>query len=458
VTGARADRRELNRMLARLGPGDVVMVARIDRLARSTFDLFAIVKQIVDAKAQFRSLAEPWADTSTSTGRLMIAVLGGLADVERDLIRTRTAAAGGRRHAQGTGEKLQCRRGDDLKAYRGAIWGTPLIVVPCLRGGAMTAFILTWKEEVWSYEALRQTIDAYQRNGIADENWRVFAHRVAKPGDLAFLFKQGVDPRGIFGFGYLLDAPSLREDPTDSGPPRMRAKIRFVRLSDPKTQPLLISLGELLDVLPTWQINAQASGQAPLSVEAETWLRQRLRVPENLIGISIPADVNSIGPTRGGDMNSTVHSQLAANGPTEGEAVAAVTHPLTYERRLLRAMRNGIRDALARESKKAHPARVDITVEQMTEMLREQGNRCALTGLPFWSDENQRPYGPMAPSIDRIDPDGDYTLDNVRVVLYGVNAMRGRGTNGDMYRIAQALIDAMPGLGGAPRSQGCAGG
>jgi DNA invertase Pin-like site-specific DNA recombinase len=69
----------------------VVTVTRIDRLARSTFDLFAIVKQMVDAKAQFRSLAEPWADTGTSTGRLMIAVLGGLADVERDLIRTRTA-------------------------------------------------------------------------------------------------------------------------------------------------------------------------------------------------------------------------------------------------------------------------------------------------------------------------------------------------------------------------------
>jgi hypothetical protein len=59
----------------------VVTVTRIDRLARSTFDLFAIVKQIVDAKAQFRSLAEPWADTGTSTGRLMIAVLGGLAGV-----------------------------------------------------------------------------------------------------------------------------------------------------------------------------------------------------------------------------------------------------------------------------------------------------------------------------------------------------------------------------------------
>jgi DNA invertase Pin-like site-specific DNA recombinase len=88
------DRRELNRMLGKLAPDDVVTVTRIDRLARSTFDLFAIVKRIVDTKAQYRSLAEPWADSSSSTGRLMLAVLGGLADVERDLIRTRTAKAG----------------------------------------------------------------------------------------------------------------------------------------------------------------------------------------------------------------------------------------------------------------------------------------------------------------------------------------------------------------------------
>jgi DNA invertase Pin-like site-specific DNA recombinase len=77
-------------------------VTRLDRLARSTRDLLAIVKQIVDADAQFRSLAEPWADTATSTGRLMLAVLGGLADVERDLIRTRTAEGRSRAKAQGT--------------------------------------------------------------------------------------------------------------------------------------------------------------------------------------------------------------------------------------------------------------------------------------------------------------------------------------------------------------------
>jgi DNA invertase Pin-like site-specific DNA recombinase len=93
-------------MLDTLAPGDVVTVTRIDRLARSTFDLFAIVKQILDAKAQFRSLAEPWADTGTSTGRLMIAVLGGLADVERDLIRTRTRTAEGRSRAQKRGQRM----------------------------------------------------------------------------------------------------------------------------------------------------------------------------------------------------------------------------------------------------------------------------------------------------------------------------------------------------------------
>ena len=102
VTGAHSDRRELLKMLAALAPGDVVAVTPIDRLARSTFDLFAIVKQIVDAKAPFRSFAEPWADTGTSTGRLMIAVLGGLADVERDLIHTRTAE--GRSRAQRRGQ------------------------------------------------------------------------------------------------------------------------------------------------------------------------------------------------------------------------------------------------------------------------------------------------------------------------------------------------------------------
>ncbi|PPQ28262.1 hypothetical protein CCR94_18395 [Rhodoblastus sphagnicola] len=101
VSGAKVDRKELGKLLKAITAGDQVVVTRIDRLARSVFELFAIVKKIIDAGGQFLSLAEPWADTSTSTGRLMIAVLGGLADVERDLIRTRTGEGRARAKARG---------------------------------------------------------------------------------------------------------------------------------------------------------------------------------------------------------------------------------------------------------------------------------------------------------------------------------------------------------------------
>lgn len=91
ASGANAERLQLKKLIASVTEGDIVVVTRIDRLARSTFDRFSIVKEITNQKAQFHSIAEPWTDTSTSTGRLMLAVLGGLADVERDLIRTRTS-------------------------------------------------------------------------------------------------------------------------------------------------------------------------------------------------------------------------------------------------------------------------------------------------------------------------------------------------------------------------------
>jgi len=117
ASGAQSERRELKSLLKALAPGDVVTVTRIDRLARSTFDLFAIVKKMVDAGAQFRSLAEPWADTSNSTGRLMIAVLGGLADVEPDLIRTRTAE--GRERARARGQLTPSQR-REARGWRAA--------------------------------------------------------------------------------------------------------------------------------------------------------------------------------------------------------------------------------------------------------------------------------------------------------------------------------------------------
>ena len=70
-------------------------------LSRDTTDVLVIARDIERAGAQFRSLAEPWAYTATSTGRLMIVILGGLADVERDLIRTRTAEGHSRAKARG---------------------------------------------------------------------------------------------------------------------------------------------------------------------------------------------------------------------------------------------------------------------------------------------------------------------------------------------------------------------
>jgi DNA invertase Pin-like site-specific DNA recombinase len=92
------------RVLDRLDAGDVLMVTRLDRLARSTRDLLNILATIAEKKAGFRSLGDTWADTTTSHGRLMLTVLGGLAEFERDLIRARTSE--GRARAVANGVKL----------------------------------------------------------------------------------------------------------------------------------------------------------------------------------------------------------------------------------------------------------------------------------------------------------------------------------------------------------------
>jgi DNA invertase Pin-like site-specific DNA recombinase len=101
ITGARADRPELAKMLRALEPGDVVVVARLDRLARSTRDLLNLLDEIGKAGASFRSLADAWADTTTPHGRLMLTVLGGLAEFERTLIATRTGDGRERAKARG---------------------------------------------------------------------------------------------------------------------------------------------------------------------------------------------------------------------------------------------------------------------------------------------------------------------------------------------------------------------
>jgi DNA invertase Pin-like site-specific DNA recombinase len=104
VSGAKTDRAQLRRVIDQLEAGDVLMVTRLDRLARSTRDLSNTLAAITDRKAGFRSLADAWADTTTSHGRLMVTFLGGIAEFERDLIRARTSE--GRARAKANGKHL----------------------------------------------------------------------------------------------------------------------------------------------------------------------------------------------------------------------------------------------------------------------------------------------------------------------------------------------------------------
>jgi DNA invertase Pin-like site-specific DNA recombinase len=89
VSGAKTNRAELMKVVNKLEPGDVLMVTRLDRLARSTRDLLNLLNTINERGASFRSLRDAWADTTNAHGRLIITVLGGLAEFERELIRSR---------------------------------------------------------------------------------------------------------------------------------------------------------------------------------------------------------------------------------------------------------------------------------------------------------------------------------------------------------------------------------
>jgi len=104
VSGAKTDRVELAKVIRRLEPGDVLVVTRLDRLARSTRDLLNVLATVAEREAGFRSLKDAWADTTTPHGRLMLTVLGGLAEFERELIRARTGE--GRKRAKASGVKF----------------------------------------------------------------------------------------------------------------------------------------------------------------------------------------------------------------------------------------------------------------------------------------------------------------------------------------------------------------
>ena len=119
ASGAKTDRSQLRRALDQLGPDDVLMVTRLDRLARSTRDLLNTLAGVAAKEAGFRSLGDVWADTTTAHGRLMLTVLGGLAEFERELIRARTGEGRERAKARGVHmgrpEKLTAHQKQDAR-------------------------------------------------------------------------------------------------------------------------------------------------------------------------------------------------------------------------------------------------------------------------------------------------------------------------------------------------------
>jgi len=92
VSGASRDRPELQRMLDQIREGDVVVVWKLDRLARSTRDLLETMESIRESGGQFQSISEPWADSTSHAGKMIMTVFAGIAEFERDLIRERTGA------------------------------------------------------------------------------------------------------------------------------------------------------------------------------------------------------------------------------------------------------------------------------------------------------------------------------------------------------------------------------
>src|ERR1700738_4325819 len=104
ASGAKTDRAQLRRVLDQLDAGDILMITRLDRLARSTRDLLNTLAAVAGKGAGFRSLGDTWADTTTPHGRLMLTVLGGPAEFERELICARTTE--GRARAKARGVKL----------------------------------------------------------------------------------------------------------------------------------------------------------------------------------------------------------------------------------------------------------------------------------------------------------------------------------------------------------------
>lgn len=165
----------------------------------------------------------------------------------------------------------------------------------------MSAYWLTYKPlsasspRGWPEAEMRDLVLRFEADpASATPLWRVAAHRTAGIGDRIYLFKQGSDPRGIFGVGEIIEPPGLKADPTDIDEgPRYRAKIRFHKLVDP-TRAFLLDFQAIQDLVPETLITAQASGnRVPENVASE--------LERHLATLVVP--LHSIGSGQADDPN-----------------------------------------------------------------------------------------------------------------------------------------------------------
>jgi DNA invertase Pin-like site-specific DNA recombinase len=130
-SGTKTDRAALARCIASLDAGDTLLVTKLDRLARSTRDLLNTLAAVAERGASFRSLGDGWADTSTPHGKLMVTVLGGLAEFERHLILSRTAEGRSRARSRGIkfGRKPKLTKHQQAEALARVAQGETLVEI-----------------------------------------------------------------------------------------------------------------------------------------------------------------------------------------------------------------------------------------------------------------------------------------------------------------------------------------
>ncbi len=104
VSGVRVARTQLTKLMAKIGPGDVLVVTKVDRLGRSTRELLDLIERISAAWGGFPLARGPSVGNTSSQGKLLRTLLAAIAEFERDLIRERTGD--GRKRAMAAGVKF----------------------------------------------------------------------------------------------------------------------------------------------------------------------------------------------------------------------------------------------------------------------------------------------------------------------------------------------------------------